>query len=170
MKSATNIALGLAVLLNVQFAYGAHHSPKMDIVVEPPSVLPEPAQENSQDMILHYNEAGDAYLCLEQQHGARLVILDVNEPRNIRVAASIATGTSIPWNFIQTIGGERELVRFRDGSGSALLDLRKLNKPQFVNAGAVTSQPFEIRAARAIWPLRPMPIASLNIRMGRTCR
>jgi len=47
---------------------------KADILVVPPSALPESAQQASQDLLLHYNGSGTPYLYLEQQQGARLTI------------------------------------------------------------------------------------------------
>lgn len=114
---------------------------KSDILVVPPSALPEMAQQASQDLLLHSSSSGTPYLYLEQQGGARLAIFDVSEPAHIRQVGSIDTGLKKAFDFVQPVNSAMELIRFRDGSGSAILDLRKAKAPRIGDTVQLVSAP-----------------------------
>jgi len=143
MKTSA-IVLAAALVLGVPLAHASTRNSKTDIRVVPPSALLEAAQQPSQDLLLHYNSAGSPYLYLEQKQGARLAIFDVSEPAHIRLTASVNTGIDKPYDFIQRVGSGLELVRFRDGSGSALLNLRNAKAPRIENVGRTTIEPIKM--------------------------
>lgn len=133
MKFTTTLILSLGLTLSVPLAQAITRQSKTDILVEPSSELPELAQQASQDLLLHFDGAGTPYLYLEQQQGARLVVLNVDDPAHLKVVASVATGINRPYNFVRAIDDMMEQIQFRDGSGSALLNLRAPKSPQILN-------------------------------------
>jgi hypothetical protein len=84
----------------------------------------------SQDLLLHAEDNGSAYLYVEQQQGALLAVFDVTDPAHIKLAASVPTEAHGAYDFVTPVGDTAELVSFRDGSGSALVDLRKPKAPR----------------------------------------
>lgn len=139
-----SIVLSIAVLLGAPLTQAAKRTPKSDIIVMSPTVLPAPAQNPSEDFILHSDNAGNTYLYLEQQNGARLVILDVTDPAQIKLVASINTELRQAYDFVQSIGSTSELIRFRDGSGIALVNFRKAKTPRIINVGSLSAEPIEM--------------------------
>ncbi len=87
---------------------------------------------------------GTQYLYLEQKHGARLAIFDVSEPAHIRLIASVNTGVAKTHDFVQPVGDALELIRFRDGSGSALLNLKKAKLPRIEKFETSAIDPIEM--------------------------
>ncbi len=90
-----------------------------------------------------FDGAGTPYLYVEQQQGARLVVFNVDDLAHVKVVASVATGVSQPFDFVQAINDTLEQIRFRDGSGSALLNLQKAKSPQIVNVEPTVAVPVE---------------------------
>ncbi len=103
----------------------------------------ECAQQESDDLLLRSDNGGNTYLYLEQQNGARLVVLDVTNPAHIKLAATVETELSHPYDFVQAVGGTFELIRFRDGTGIAFLDFRYAKTPRVENNRNVASEPIE---------------------------
>lgn len=132
MKS-TVIVLTAALVFGLPMANASSRNSQTDIRVVPLSALPEVAQQGSQDLLLTESGAGTPYLYLEQKDGARLAIFDVSEPAHIRLIASVNTGVAKTYDFVQPVGDALELIRFRDGSGSALLNLKKAKSPRIEN-------------------------------------
>ncbi len=143
MKSIS-ILLTAALAFSLPLANASTRNSKTDIRVVPPSALPELAQQSSQDLLLHYSGDGTPYLYLEQKQGARLAVFDVSDPAHIRLAASVDTGVTKTYDFIQPITNRLELIRFRDGSGSALLNLQKAKAPRFENVERSVTEPVEM--------------------------
>lgn len=113
------------------------------IVVEPHS-LPEQAQMAGNSMFLHSDDGGNTYLYIEQQQGARLTVFDVTDPAHIKTVSSTPLSVDGPFDFVRPLDGRAELIRFRDGKGVAVLDLKKASKPSIrVVAGLVDPGPTE---------------------------
>jgi hypothetical protein len=87
------------------------------------------AQNPSQDLLLRADGDGSIYLYVEQQQGALLAVFDVTNPEHMKVVASSSSAAHGAFDFVAAIK-DGELVSFRDGSGSALLDLHKPKAPR----------------------------------------
>jgi hypothetical protein len=133
MRIGTALIVSFGLTLSVSVAQAATNQPKSDIVVEPSAALPDPTQEASQDMFLHFDGAGIPYLYLEQQQGERLIIVDVSDPARLKVVASVATGVHKPYDFAGAIEDIYQQILFRDGSGGALLSLQSAKAPKIIH-------------------------------------
>jgi hypothetical protein len=100
------------------------------------------AHSSTQDILLRADGNGATYLYVEQQQGALLAVFDVTDPEHMKLVASVPTEARGAYDFLAPIG-TAEQIAFRDGSGTALLDLRKPKAPRL----SASTQ------ARAIEPL-----------------
>jgi hypothetical protein len=91
-----------------------------------PKDLPQAAQVTGQSMALHVLENGLTYLYIEQP--GQLAILDVTDPARIRPVGMVKLDAPV-FEFGETVNGSAILVRFRNGSGTALLDLHSAKAP-----------------------------------------
>jgi hypothetical protein len=115
-----------------------------ELVVLEPRSLPEQAQLGGNSFFLHSDNAGSTYLYVEQQQGARLTVFEVTDPNRIRLVSTMALTVDGPFDFVRSLEGNAELVRFRDGKTVAVLDLRKANKPSLhVVSGLLSPGPTE---------------------------
>jgi len=105
------------------------------IVVLQPQDLPQSAQVAGQSMALHVLENGLTYLYIEQQMG-QLAILDVTDPAHIQPVGVVKLDATGAFDFGETVNDSAILVSFRDGTGAALLDLRKPKAPVLSPAAA----------------------------------
>jgi hypothetical protein len=105
-----------------------HHSPDK-IVVVGPADLPELARVTGQAMMLHDTMDGRTILYIEQNHGARLAIFDVTDPADVKAEGSAQVDAPDSFDFVSSLGGDAVLVRFRNGQGEAVLNLRKVKTP-----------------------------------------
>jgi hypothetical protein len=105
-----------------------HHSPDK-IVVVGPADLPELARVTGQAMMLHDTMDGRTILYIEQNHGARLAIFDVTDPAHVKAEGSAQVDAPDSFDFVSSLGGDAVLVRFRNGQGEAVLNLRKVRTP-----------------------------------------
>ena len=144
MKTITTVALGILLALGIPWAHALKHSLRTDIVVVSGTTLPSLAQQQSEDLLLRSDNIGNTYLYLEQRNGARLVILNVTDPAHIKLAASVETELAHPYDFVQTVDGSLELIRFRDGAGIGFLNFRNAKAPHVVDAKNVVSEPIEM--------------------------
>jgi hypothetical protein len=72
-----------------------------------------------------------------------LAALDVTDPRHVRGEGSVQLDASGAFDFMFPLGDRAELVRFRQGQGDAVLDLRKvpvLNKIEGLDFQAATAR------------------------------
>jgi hypothetical protein len=106
-----------------------------DLIVEQASDLPEQARLPAESCFLHSDAAGATYLYVEQQHGTHLAVFDVTNPAHIKLAASSTLDAPAPFDFVRPLSGQAELIRFRDGRGMAMLDLRKAKAPTLRKIG-----------------------------------
>ncbi|WP_263355210.1 hypothetical protein [Acidicapsa acidisoli] len=116
---------------------------KSDFIVQELPTNPQLAQNTNQDFLLHENN-GSSYLYVEQQEGAVLTIFDVTDPAHMKLAASVRTEAHGAYDFVSPIGTSAELIMFRDGSGTAVLDLRKHNAPRVVAIQGPATAPTEM--------------------------
>ena len=105
-----------------------HHSSDKVIVVRPAD-LPESARVTGQAMMLHDTMDGRALLYIEQNHGARIAIFDVTDPAHVKAEGSAQVDAPGSFDFVSSLGADAVLVRFRNGQGEAVLDLRKVKAP-----------------------------------------
>lgn len=130
-KSA--ITAGIAVttyFLPVASAHGEIYSRSKELVVVEPRNLPEQAQIPGNSLLLHSDNAGNTYLYVEQQQGARLSVFNVTDPGHIKLTVSCQMPNEGAFDFVRPLGESAELIYFRDGHKVGVLDLRKAKKPQ----------------------------------------
>jgi hypothetical protein len=119
-------ALALAVAVNQADAYV-----KTNLAVQPIS-----ATADAQDLMLHADANGSTFLYLEQQQGAMLSVYDVTNPGSIKLEASVPTGAHKSFDFLSAMG-DNELIAFRDGSGSGVIDLHEAKAPKLTMIAGV---------------------------------
>jgi hypothetical protein len=141
MNLTTKTALLSATLVLATLVNHANASPKPNLVVQP--LTTNTATNDAQDLLLHADDNGSAYLYVEQRQGALLSVYDVTDPAHIKLEASVDLGAHGSYDFVRRIGNN-ELIAFRDGSGSALLDLRKARKPRLSMLDAPAAVPTEL--------------------------
>jgi hypothetical protein len=137
----STLALGLVVAATVLATSPAEaetHSKSNDVVVMEARDLPEQAQTPGNSLFLHSDNAGDTYLYVEQQQGARLSVFDVTDPARIKLVVSTPLAAQGAFDFVRPLGHNAELVYFRDGQKEAVLDLRKAKRPVFRVISTVT--------------------------------
>ncbi|WP_124846800.1 hypothetical protein [Acidipila sp. EB88] len=105
------------------------HSQSKELIVMEPHDLPEQAQTPGNSFFLHADSAGNTYLYVEQQQGARLTVFDVTDSARIRVVTSTPLNVPGAFDFVRPLDGDAELIRFRDEKGVAVLDLHKAKLP-----------------------------------------
>lgn len=127
------------VVLNAHAAVRSHAG---TIIVDRPADLPEAAQTSTLAMYLHANGAGQTVLYLEQNHGRKLAVLDVTDPAAIRTIGQVALNAAAPFDFVRDLGDNAALIRYRDGSGYAVLSLRRSTHPVLNAAPQMTDAIF----------------------------
>lgn len=143
MKLNLNSALlATAVLCGAVLPASAYG--RSSFIVQDLSTKPAFAQYNSQDLLLRSDSQGDTYLYVEQQQGALLAVFNVTEPEHIKLTASIPTEGHGAYDFVTPIGTAAELVSFRDGSGTAVLDFRKAKAPRLSAIAGAAANPTQI--------------------------
>ena len=123
MNFTAKTALFAAALALTMVSNQANAYVKANLVVQPLA-----ATADAQDLMLHADDNGSTFLYVEQQQGAKLAVYDVTDPAHMKLDASVETGARSSYDFVRAIG-DSELVAFRDGSGSAVIDLRKAKAP-----------------------------------------
>jgi hypothetical protein len=106
------------------------------IVVESPANLPLLAQNNADAMYLYDTGDGRTLLYIEVQDGQALNALDVTDPAKIKRISQTEIPAASAFDFVQPVGGQAVLIRYRDGSGIALLNLKHYKQPALVESGA----------------------------------
>lgn len=116
--AASGMAVGIALA-----------APSRNLIIVPPTKLPASARQSGDAMFLHETIDGTTLLYIEQDHGSRLAILDVTDPARIKGAGSVEVDAPGPFDFVSSLGGRAELIRFRQSQGNAVLDLHKAKVP-----------------------------------------
>lgn len=106
------------------------------LLVVPAKKLPPQARQSGESMALYHNEAGSLYLYIEQDNGTHLAVFDVSDPHNIKFKKMVALNAPAPFDFVQYVGPHTDMIRYRDGRGTALIDLRKPKSPRLVAMSA----------------------------------
>ena len=130
MKPVINTLLMAAALATTVVSAGAAtiaHS--KTIVVESPAQLPVLAENAGEAMYLYDTGDGRTLLYIEGQGGHELSALDVTDPARIKALTKTQLATKTAFDFVQDVGGRGELIRYRDGSGVALLSFKKCTHP-----------------------------------------
>jgi hypothetical protein len=108
------------------------------IVVQSPSDTPVLAQTNSEAMYLHNSGDGRTVLYIESAEGTKLTALDVSDPGRIRRLSEAELDAPSRFDFVESVGSDSALVRYRDGSGEALLSFKHSKHPVLGDASALT--------------------------------
>ncbi len=108
------------------------------IVVLSPSDTPVLAQANSEAMYLHKRGDGRTVLYVESAEGTKLTALDVSDPGKIRRVAETELVVPSRFDFVESVGSDNAVVRYRDGSGEALLNFKQYKHPVLGDASALT--------------------------------
>jgi hypothetical protein len=119
-------------------------APRADAYVRPNlAVQPLAATANdAEDLLLVAAENGSTYLYVEQKQGAQLAVFDVSDPAHIRLDAAVPTGAQGSYDFVRRVG-DKELAVFRDGSGSAVIDLHRAKAPRLTRVEGTAAMPTE---------------------------
>jgi hypothetical protein len=121
--------VAIAIVASGAFAAPAVYAKASNIVLVPPTALPESARQTGEAMFLHDTVDGRTLLYIEHSQGSELVILDVTDPVHIRAGGSVRLDATGPFDFVSTLGDRAELVRFRQAQVDAVLDLRAPQAP-----------------------------------------
>ena len=89
-------------------------------------------------MYLHKSGDGRTVLYVESAGGTKLTALDVSDPGKIRRLAETELVVPSRFDFVESVGNDSALVRYRDGSGEALLSFRHCKHPVLGDAAALT--------------------------------
>jgi hypothetical protein len=119
-------------------AHAATKNRSQTLVVQSPSDLPVLAQKGSEAIYLHDTGQGTTVLYVEAENGSKLIVLDVTDPANIRRVSEAPLAASSTFDFFRSIGDD-VLIRYRNGSGDALLSFKHYKQPQLVDASAFGS-------------------------------
>ena len=122
-RAATRLTLA-TILAGLSVVSVGYANPSNDIVLVPPTNLPTLARQGGEAMFLHDTKDGRIFLYVEQQEGTQLAIFDVTDPARVRGEGSVQLDAPGPFDFVADLGKRGELVRFREGRGEAVLDLR----------------------------------------------
>src|ERR1700758_783987 len=116
----TQFLSGLVVAVLAVSSMAAHaavaqpHS--RTIVVQSPSNSPVLAQNDSDAMYLHLTGDGRSLLYIEAEDGRTLSVLNVTDPAKIRRVAQVRLAATSAFDFIQPVGDDSALIRYRNGS------------------------------------------------------
>ena len=80
-------------------------------------------------MTLYLKDLHTLYLYIEEDHGRNLAIFDVRNPARIKFRKLVSINAPAPFDFEQLIAPHTILIRYRDGSGEAILNLSDAKKP-----------------------------------------
>jgi hypothetical protein len=118
----------------------AHSRVSNNLIVVPPTDLPELAQQTGEAMLLHDTIDGRTHLYIEQNQGAQLAVFDVTDPSHVKVEGLAQIDAPGAFDFVSTLGDRAEVVRFRHRQGSAVLDLHKTSIPTLTKIQGLTFQ------------------------------
>jgi hypothetical protein len=160
-----SILLATAVTFGTIYAQAAT-LPKTNFIVQTLSTNPEFVRNTSEDLLLHDGDDGSTYLYVEQQQGRVLAIFDLTSPDHMKLAKCVPTEARGSYDFVTPLGGSAELISFRDGSGTAVLDLRRAKTPRMTLIQGPASLPIETLGTVGYLSLRQhaIPTASAQLR------
>ena len=132
--------LAVAIVVTGSAAPAAYTKPANNLIVVPPTDLPEVARQTGEAMFLHDTVDGRTLLYIEHNQGAELAILDVTDPGHVKGEGSVQLKAAGPFDIVSTLGSRAELVRFRQGQGDAVLDLHQDQAPALKPVPGLTLQ------------------------------
>src|ERR1700687_2560725 len=97
------VAIGIA-------AQAGYAGPSNNLIVVPPTQLPELARQSGEAMLLRETIDGKTLLYIEQNQGAQLAILDVTDPAHIKGYGSVQLNAPRPFDFVAALGNRSELI------------------------------------------------------------
>lgn len=140
MKTNFKAFLTTSILtITVATAGAAVRPHSKTIVIESPDNLPLLAQANADAMYLHDTNDGKTLLYIEAQNGRQITALDVTDPARIQPTAQIEIPATSAFDFVREVGDEGVLIRYRNGSGVALLSFKHSKQPALVTSSAFDS-------------------------------
>ena len=133
MKQVINTLVVAATLAVTSATAGAAvRAHSKTILVESPAEVPALAQNGGEAMYLYNTEDGRAVLYVEATGGRALSALDVTNPANIKLVAQTPLAAPSAFDFVQEVGDHGTLIRYRDGSGVALISFSHYQHPVLV--------------------------------------
>jgi hypothetical protein len=118
-------------------AYAIVRPHSKTIVVESAVNLPVLAQADAEAMYLHDTTDGSTFLYIEAENGQQLTTLDVTDPARIQRVAQTTIPANSAFDFVRSVGDEGALIRYRNGSGVALLSFKRYKQPVLLNSSAL---------------------------------
>ena len=126
-----------ALVVTTIAANAANNKPhSTTLVVESPSDSPALAQANSEAMYLYMDRDGRTLLYVESAEGTKLTALDVSDPAKIQRLGETQLVASGAFDFVEPVGNNSALIRYRDGSGEAVLSFKNCKHPVLGSASA----------------------------------
>jgi hypothetical protein len=87
-------------------------------------------------MYLYETSDGRTLLYIEVQDGRAVNVLDVTDPAKVDRVSQTEIPAASAYDFVQPVGDRAVLIRYRDGSGIALLNLKHYKRPALVESAA----------------------------------
>jgi hypothetical protein len=133
MQTAKTLVQAAAIFLSFSMAalpaFGSSERMEGNLLLVPADKLPPQAHLSGQAMTLHLIDPGKLYLYVEQDGGKSLAVFDVTDPHKIRFKNTVSLNARGAFDFVETASPNQLLLRYRDGSGNCLLDLRRPKAP-----------------------------------------
>lgn len=107
------------------------------IAVESLANHPLLAQADAEAMYLHEMNDGRTLLYVEAQNGQQLTAFDVTDPAQIKQVAHTTFPGNSAFDFVRPVGDQNALIRYRNGSGVALLSFKHYKHPVLANSFAL---------------------------------
>ena len=149
------IAVSLSMLALATPGFGS--SPRIDgnLILVPKDKLPPQARVEGDAMTLHLVDLQTLYLYIERDHGQNLAVFDVRNPAKIKFKRMVPINAPASFDFCGLVAPYSMLIRYRDGSGEAILDLMDARKPQIRPLSDTPAETF-------ILPVSDAPITGLR--------
>ncbi len=109
------------------------------IVVESPETHPILAEANPEAMYLHDTNDGRTLLYIEAENGRKLISLDVTDPSRIQRFTQSELPATSAYDFVRDLGDSSVLIRYRNGSGVALISFKHLKRPELSSSPALVN-------------------------------
>jgi len=113
-----------------------------ELFVVPADKLPVEARQQGQSMDLYLVEPNHLYLYVEQDNGKHLAVFDVSDPHRMKFKKMIELNAPAIFDFMQHVGPHTALIHYRDGRGTALIDLSKPKDPRLRSMNAPASEAY----------------------------
>jgi len=120
------------IIFTVVPIYAAVKLSSKTVAIESPDDISLLRQPHAEAMYLLDTNSGRTVLYIEQAEGKGLAALDVTDPGQIREIAEIKLSASSAFDFIHAINHDNVLIKYKDDSGSAILNFKHYQQPQFI--------------------------------------